>query len=569
MATPQQLLRPTSTRPTPSVSFKADPSATQISGQFLQTIGTAEKAAEARRQKAEKEKLDFAKISFKNDMATARVKAESDLAAAKGVNALEKVSSIKQEFTRQMSERLDKIPERYRDSYDIQSEALRASGEYDRFAIGYTAGETRKYVDDAYTTDIANEMNSMVDNAGDVRFLATTGLPRVATAIRTSAERTYGTDRSKVLNASGVTAGEMIDAQVAAGVSESVRKSIQQQLVVNEFDKAAGTLKIFENEIVPDDRVKILKMIDTARKKEESTRSIALGEEAFRLAGGDLVMAENIILSRSGDDGKVFKIAMDHVKGKSAIRETQKKKNEEKIFTEQYDKFIKTGSFDAAAMKTLPPEEANKLIEMINKNKGGPATVTDQAAKVKIFNEVERMSDQEFVALEINKVYAPYLSAKDREILEVQQRYTRKQIASEYTHGQKYNRSIPRDVAFSFMQSLGIFKDDPNAGEFSRMVEEAYGQIVTENPKSTEMELRKKLTRQVRDKLTTTEIESSWFGPDEEVTKFVDIEDIPETLREDRGFEGSAEVRRIQELRQRLGKRPYTEDEMRVFLNRR
>ncbi len=459
--TPQQLLRPASTRPTPSASFRADPSSTQISTKFIDTTASALKSAEARKQKVDKEKLDFAKVSFKNDMATARVQSEADLAKAKGVNALEKVTSIKQEFTRQMSERLDKVPAKYRDSYDIQSEALRASGEYDRFAIGYTAGETRKYVDDSYTTDIANEMNSMVDNAGDVKFLADTGLPRVVTAIRTRAERTYGDDRARVLNASGVTAGEMIDAQVVAGSSEAIRKSIQQQLVVNEFEKAAGTLKLFENEIVPDDRVKILKMINTAQKKEKVSRSIALGEEAFRLADGDLVMAEKIILSRVGDNLDDFKTAMDHAKGKATIRETQKKKNIEKTFTEQYDRFIKTGSFDNAAMKLLPPEETNKLVEMINKNKGGPAIVTDQAAKVKIFNEVDRMSDQEFVALDVNKVYAPYLSAKDREILEVQQRYTRKNIASEYTHGQKYNRSIPRDVAFSFMQSLGIFKDDP------------------------------------------------------------------------------------------------------------
>ena len=561
LRTPESLARPASGRPTPAAKF-ATGAGGQIRPDFLTTVGRGVARAEKRKLRLEKDKANFVRVAFENDLDTLRIQSEAKLANSKGVDALADAPDIKKEFLNQMNDRLNQVPVQYRRSLDIQTSALQGSGKFDRFAIGYTSGESRKVADTAYQTRIANEMNDIVDHAANVDYVTNAGMLQLQSTIRENAQRTYGDDPNLVLP-SGITAGEMIQTEVDAGTSDAIRKTIQQQVNVNAFDKAQETLGRNFERINPEDRVKIMKLINKGLKDREDTSALSISEEAWTISGGDLVVAENYILAKTKDNGSLFKKATSLLESKFAIRQKQEKQENEDRYNDLYDTYTQTGNLDQAAYKRLPPDDRVKLVTTLNKNKGGEAVITDQEALTQINTQLDRMTNEDIVKIDVNKQYKSVLSADDRELIIRRQNYARKMIETKYDHGQKWSPGVYNEVTRDFAPQLGIMEGSEEYSQLKFLVQDRYAQILSENPKITEQEIRRRLIRDVRDKTMQTEDRSYFFGlfGDKEALK-----DLPETIRPDRSVNiDSSWVKKIQSARIQAGKRPYTEDELQAY----
>ncbi len=572
LRTPQDLLRTNTAKPTPSLNVKAG-GASKISNDFLNVtsnILSAKAKADAERNKA---KQDFINTSLANDLDTLRVQAEADLSNNKGVNALQETSNIKNDYLAKINSRLDKVPSEYRRTYDVQTTIQKSTGKFDRFAIGYASSEARKVEDDTYTARVSNDINNIVENAGNIEYIKNEGIATLEQSVANKLSKVYGNDLNKELSP-GVTAGDLIAAEQETAVSDAIRKSINQQLMVDRFDLAQETLTNLYDRLTPSDREKVLKRIETETKTKEDTQSLALAEEAWKMSEGNLVQAEQIILSRSAGNGDQYKKALSFVQTKSSIVQKQKDKDNENRFNDLYDQMEKTGNININEFKKLPAEDRQKFRDAAFKNKGGGAVITDPQALRSANDRMNAMTDEEIVGMDINKMYKHSISPQDREILLTRQRYVQKQVSSQYSHGQRWNPGIVKSATANFTKALGIYPKSAKAAELEWMIEDLYGQIITENPKIKEQEIRTMLNRQIRDK---TQVEVKTTGAFAKIGQSLgfDIEDTYETkynIPEDATFRNkrdvdidSSWVRKVQSSRAQAGKKPYTEDQLNAF----
>jgi len=296
---------------------------------------------------------------------------------------------------------------------------------------------------------------------------------------------------------------------------------------------------------------------------------LSMAEEAWQVSGGDLVGAEKHVLALSGNDGAVFRKAMAHVQTKAAIRDRQKKKNDEDMFNELYDQKINTNRMDPELYTRLSksdPEKLNQLVDRLNKNRGRQAVVSNPEVFDRADAMMNNMTDEEIVKLDLQKLYQSDLSAKDISLLQDRKNYSRKRIDTQFASGQKWNSSIYNEVTSDFAAQFGFMKETPEYSELKFMVQDRYAQIIKENPKITESEIRRKLIREVNEKTTRVKAveKSTFLGIPIPFTGSKGSVTAPDALREERSL-SEEQVRSIQSARFQEGKRPYTEDELSNF----
>ena len=552
LRTPQELLRNKPNTPTPTGKFSAG-KGSQIGTEF---IGTISKAAAAKQQSQE----DFVDAVTRNKLKTFQTEAKAKLSGLKGLDAIEQDQAIRTEYETQVKQVMSEAPSFYRDSVRGQKAQLEHTGDYNRFSIAYSAGEGRKIQDEAYKTNMANNMNDMVERSSDVDYIVGEGLNVVENSILKNAQRTYGTDRSVKL-ASGITAGEMMDAEVEAGVSEAVRKSVQMQIAADRYDLVDDTVTRLADRITPDDRVKIAKMVETGKAKQEDTRSLAIATQAYQTSDGDLQQAEKFIRAASGTDAKLYAKSLQMVKTRSQIDEDAKDKREDDAYNQGYDDIMKTGQVSSPVRNILPPKKLNELISNASKNRGKPAVVTDWETFDKAKRDMDRMTDEDIAKLNLQKMYQHSVNVEDIKTLEKRQEVSKTRIDKGFASGGKYKTAVPDRITKIFAKDLKYREKTAEYSKLQRLITDAYSDILIENPKITDQDVDRKLIRIVSDSIKTETVEGSYWWSDDKTTIGLP-KDIDSLRNSGKSGLTPSEVGKLQAKRLRDELPPYTEDQL-------
>ena len=418
----------------------------------------------------------------------------------------------------QVNSVIDNVPKAYSSTPEFRGTMLQERGKFQRHTISYTNAQARKLEDESYKTRVANDMNNMVEHAGDVAYVSGPGISVIEKSIRDNAARQFGDDPSLILE-SGVSVGEVVEAQVFAGVSESLTKTIQQQLISGRPDLAQQTLGVNIDRIGPADRIKIKNMIKKNTENTEDSTSLGLAEEAFRVSGGDRVLGSEYIIARSGGSLKVANKAISFFETKKNLRDKQKKDREEKTYGDLFDKVVAGQPLDQRAYLSLPPTGPNsreKLAETLNKTSSRGFVVTDQAAKSQITTELDRMSDSDVAAIDVQKQFGSKLSHKDLDQVKTQVDYAKRRVSEEGRKMQAWKPTVYKNAARIVGKNIGIsnLKDEAKLEDLSM---EIYGRIIHEKPTILAEELNRTLIRELNERTTFEKEEFRLFGANETV----------------------------------------------------
>jgi hypothetical protein len=555
---PSDLLRPVDRR-SPSPAGLTSQS-TPIDTRFIQTISQ-------NIQNKEKQRKSFLKALFENDADLMRVRSESELSRHEGLNALESAPTIKQQYMQDLNNRFNEIPEGFREDPELRLSLIRKTGQFDRFAIPYTNTEVKQVESAAFDSRVVNDINDVVENANDLDYMETQGIPRVEQSLFEQLSRKYGSDPNQQIG--NTTVGELMMEEMQVGVSGSVTQAIQQQVLVNDFDTARQTVERFYDRITDEDRIKIKSMIEKGLKSNENDRALDLTNKALTVLGDDasLVQMEEYVRAASGSNSDLYKKSLSMLQGRYKIREDQRKRNYELAEADIYDNIVNGKPYDQESFNNLPPERQDKIIGLVNKNNGGRAVVTDYAKFQEITNSIDLMPPEEFITQDIDKQYGMYLSAQDRNTLKTRQNQMRNELNREFRDGQRWTPSVYKDVAKTYIKAKDLFADEE--GKVYAAAENEYARLIEENPRITKTELTKRIKKALWERGTQTTVTepASFFGLfDIPFTGGDEVTTLSETISPERQQAiDPSWVRQVQQNRIQRGLKPMKESEIQNF----
>lgn len=544
--------------------YRANPGAAQIDTAFVDTLSRGEQQRQKQLEKQRQQKQKFLEALFENDADRYRLEAEAELANSQGVNALEQSKSIRQQYLNQLKERMQAIPEDYRQDPSMQMTFVKKAGQFDKFSIPYVNSEARKVEDDAFKARVANDMNTVVENATDLNYISSEGIPTVEKAVHERLIRTYGDDPNRKIG--NTTAGELIMSEMQAAVSETIYRSIVQQVNVEDFDTASKTVEMFFDRITPDDRTKIMKVINSGLKDSQDDRALDLVNMAWQTQGeDDIARLERFITTNAGGDPDLRNKALSIAQSRHKIQKQAKEDRMDQIEAQIYNEVISGGQINQDLFMQLDPQRRNSLVTLLNKNNGGPAVVTDRNKYDQILQAWDNMSNEDIVKINVDERYRAWLSADDRNALRTKQDFLRRQMRGDWQQGQKWSDNVWKAVAKNFSEAQRFRGAD--AARINRLAMDEYARLMDENPRITRRELTLKLKKALWERAIVEKEDPSWvdralgfFGIETEPDK---IQSLGESLAPERPIAlDPSWVRTVQEERIRKGKKPLNESEL-------
>lgn len=545
-------IRPSGFRPIPS----------GVDGRFLNTI---ERGINLKNRQ-EQQRIKFIKALFENDADISRIQAEQNLSNQEGFNAMEEAPSIKQQYLSSLNERFSEIPEQYRNNPDLRLSLIKKTNQFDRFSIPYVNQEARGVQDKAFNSRVANDVNTVVENAADLDYMERSGIPQVEESLYNKLSRQYGEDPNRKVG--NTTVGELIMNEMRSGVSDTLTRSVQQQVMVNDFDTARKTVEKFYDRITPEDRLKVKKMIEKGLSDRKSDRALTLVNETYSVLGEDatLIQIEEYMRAASGSDGDLYNKALSMAEGRQKIIDGQKKRDYERIEGDVYEAIINGQQYSQEEFNRLPPDRQDKVISLVNKNNGGRAVVTDTSKYVEITNAIDVMPPEDFIAMDIDKAYGMYLSAEDRNTLKTRQNQIRREINKDYRDGQRWTPSVYKNVASTYAQSQDM--DRVDRGKVLALAEQEYARLMEENPRMSRTEQIKRIKKALWERGTETEVEPPMtiFGFEIPFTGGDESTSMAESLSPERDMAiDPSWVRSVQQDRIQRGLKPMGERELMDF----
>ena len=378
------------------------PSANQVSGEFLNVLGQSlAQESKANRQAMDAKKAFLAAV-FENEADIARIQSEQDLTNFKGVRAMEEEGIVRQKYIDSVSNQYKKLPEMLQQDPEFQLRLYKKAAQFDKFRIPYVNSEARKIEDEAFKSRIVNDANTLAENALDPEFIRSEGISTLEQSLHQRLKRTYGEDPNRQIG--NTTAGALIMAEMRAGVSAGITGAIRRQVVYEQFDLAGKTVEEHFSRITPDDQEKIKKMISQGVQQRKDDMALTLAQETMQYLGDDAPMTkyQQHLMDAARGDSDLYRKSLTILEGRQKIIDRQKERDYQQIEADIYDDVIKGKPLDSKLLNKLPPERRTSLVDLINKNMGGPATVTDYSKFNNIKDYLDRLPTDEFLSIDIN-----------------------------------------------------------------------------------------------------------------------------------------------------------------------
>jgi hypothetical protein len=435
-----------------------------VNTEFINTLSKQMAVREEARLKAEKDQLDFVKADVANTGDQLRIQAQASVANAEGINALSESKKQRDDLEAKLNKKLDLIPEKFHPY--VKQEISKSLTQYDSFSVPYSYSQVKKTQDETFKTRISNDMNNAVENSADLTHLNDEGLAKVSASIIQRAQKTYGSDPGLVLS-NGMTAGDMIQNEVKLGVSKTLLLSIEQQSRGDRMDIAKNILTNFNDELTPADRVKAIKILDSAEKDKGTKDAILLSSDAYKLYDGDLALASEHLRATAPND-KIFTQAMGMLKDMNFVNEKNKKRAEDDAISNIYESVQNNRGIPQDQLMKLSPEKREKIVERINTNRGLGTIVTNYDTYAEVSDMLYSMTPEEAKDFKLSR-YTQEIGPQQMKTLEGLRNDLMSKAQAGKVEAQRSTIKDANDIVKEIMKQNKVIPKSAEAGKLYEM----------------------------------------------------------------------------------------------------
>jgi hypothetical protein len=499
--TPQQVLQ----AGTPSVRQRSgravfrNPGRAQIRPNFINIAAQGFAEIQSQKRKAAQQRQDFLDALHSNQLETVKVRAQAEISQLRGADVYDKMPSIKRDYLNAVAEIQNSMPEDYKASDKANLNIIKTAGDLERFTIGHSYKETQRIQKDAFSAKVANDMNSLVENAGDIEFMKGPGLAQVEQSIRTKAKYEYG---------EGPEAKIIADQEAEIGVSKAIKNAIQYQLASENIGLAKQTVQEMLPRITEEDQIEMKKMLDRAETDQESSIALSIANEAQSIFGDNVEAQERYVTQLSDGNVEQYNKAMTVLRGRAAIRDKAEKDRQDDTHDRLYDQYMKTGDMDQRLLKSLEPTKKNELFKMINANGGVEPVISRPGELERVTDMLSAMDDETLAEYDVQLRHQGTLSAQDLKVVQKLKSQAVKRIQGTFSGNQAFKSGIYKDVAKSFEREV----DKSDRRKLYRFLQERQLELIEQNPRLTDRDLRNTLIRETKDKMIGTVDGSGFFN---------------------------------------------------------
>lgn len=482
LRSPQEMLRPSRLQPQASIRFEGA-QAPQLNVDPIIK----------RTQQIEEQQLKLAQANADNEQEEIRIKAQGELAMAKGMNSVEKSQALEQKIVQDYDKVIQKYPTRYQPILKAQAE--NNLNKFRVFQVPYVSGQVGTVVDKTYDAQLSNKMNFAIESSGDQELFSNQALAEVAQSLQEKARRKYGN------------APEVEQYIVGKGISETVRRSVEQQLRAGNMGVATQIMQNHNDKVSPADRDKINKALRKAEQDQSTREPLDMATMIMRETGDDIVAAENMA-RQLAPNTKVYKDVRDVIRTQSKIKKDQDERSDLDVMSQLTDKLSRGEMPSPLEFNSIQDfEKRTKFISSVNKSKGTLGIVTNQQIREQLLDQLSNATPED--AEQINlKAYKLELGADDYSMLEK----LKVDLAKKDANGRYKARSSDfREVNAMVNQfSRGLSKDKRQ--KLSTLAMKEYERVRDANPNYDIAEIKKSVTGRLFREGLITEEKSSFFG---------------------------------------------------------
>lgn len=490
LRSPQQM-KTTALRDTPTTRF-AGVKAPELDTRFIGNLQKTFSEQEQEQVRQKKAAFELMKTQAENDAENEVINAQAALTDSRGLDALKTKSDQTKELGRVFDKRVEKLPEEYRPAIRAALESKLVK--YNRFAAPYATGQIRQAEDGAYKTKIANEVNDAVQTSGDLEVFGTDSLQKVTSAITEHGQR-MGLAKDQILY------------NVASGVSDTIRKGVEQQAKIpGGMDRAEALLAKHDAELLPADRVKAYQMIKTAKDDGESREALTLSEMAWKQTGGDPAAMEEYVRTLAGND-KIARQSQAFIISRLTAERRTNKMQEEATTADIYKSQEQGADPRTLMQKALTikdPETKNRVIDNLKKFGTTGGNRISNPAVLGLLQE-RYQTDPDWAKATDPLAYKNDLSPEDLKTLQAKRARYLKADSDEVVRAQLGTDKEKTAWVNKFLDSKGILDDKEMRGQMHMLADSRYEQLLAENPKASRRDIRNQLYLELESKgLKTT-----------------------------------------------------------------
>jgi hypothetical protein len=486
LRSPQELLRPSRLQPQPSIRFQG------AQAPRLDLSPLVERA-----QQIDQQQLKLAQANADNEQEEFRIKAQGELALAKGMDAVEKGQMLEKKLAENYDKILQKYPTRYQPI--LKAQAASNLNKFRVFQVPYVSGQVNRVVDETYDVQLSNKMNFAIESSGDQELFSNQALAEVAQSLQEKARRKYGN------------APEIEQYIVGKGISETVRRSVEQQLRAGNMAVASQIMQNHNDKVTPADRDKINKALRIAEQDQATREPLDMATMIMRETGDDLVAAENMA-RQLAPNTKVYKEVRDVIRTQFRIQKEQNERSDENIMAQLTDRVSSGGGIPSAAeLNSIKDfDKRTKFIESINKSKGTLGVITDQRVRDQLLEKLSNATPEEAERINLG-AYKLQLGAEDYSMLEK----LKIDLAKKDADGRYKARSSDfREIRTMVNQfSRGAFPDSRSKrNQIMQLAMQEYERVRDANPNYDIAEIKKSVTNRLFREGLITEEKTKFFG---------------------------------------------------------
>lgn len=527
LRSPRELLRPSRLQPQPSVRFQgAQP--TQINVKpFLE-----------RAQQLDEMQLKLAKVNADNEQEERRIKAQGELATAKGMDAVEKSRILEQKISEDYEKSIQKYPTRYQPI--LRAQAASNLNKFRVFQVPYVANQVNQVADKSFDVQLSNKMNFAIESSGDQELFSNQALAEVAQALQGKAQRKYGD------------APEIEQYIVQKGISETIRRSVEQQLRAGNMGIASQIMQNHNDKVTPADRDKINKALRIAEQDQATREPLDMATAIMRETGDDLVAAEQMA-RQVAPNTRVYKDVRDIIRTQFRIDKEQKERADLDTMSALTDKLSRGEMPTSQEFNSIRDfEKRTKFINSVNKSKGTLGIVTNQQVREQLLEQLSNATPEE--AEDINlKAYKLELGAEDYSMLEK----LKVDLAKKDANGRYRARSSDFREVKAMVNLFSRGRSRKIRDKLMQLAMQEYERVRDTNPNYDIAEIKKSVTGRLFREGLITEEKDGFFGKTKTTR-------VAETLDPLQGREVHSSWRNY--IRKRYGDRLNEDQEAKVLL---
>jgi hypothetical protein len=488
LRSPQDIARP-QLRPIGGTELRGG--VNPVSNDFIRAATQTANASLRAQEEANERAFQLARANLEVQNEEDRIAAQAELARQKGVNALDQGPKVREQLRKRAEQRLDKVPPAFKDRLATTTPEL--MNKFNSFAYSYEAQQAKALESDTLKQRTAARVNESIENSGNpIKF--NQNLLEVEEDAKNAAMTMYGKDPNRDMG-DGLTAGEIIKQYQKNAVSETILRSVQQQIAVGRFDVAKSLTERYSGQFQPADQKKAQESLTIAVRRGETKLASGLAEQAQLQFPDDEAAQARFIQANSTNDA-VTKEAIQFnnlqvAQAKKARETAQKAKINE--LSKKAGKVPVAELVEEAA--DLPIEMRSKLINYAKSLAENRTVVTDTKKFNELKNKFNTMSPDEIRNYDFSEDRLD-ISAKDLSPWESLQRAAINKDRSEADKARYATEKSFMDIRDGFLAEFsrdlpGDYLDkEKKVGE---MIDRLKENILDVNPRITLPELRKQI----------------------------------------------------------------------------